>query len=224
MITEIDYKTTGVGEVLDYKEMRNRVRTVWGGVSWPSKRPGFVVVLAMDSKEHFDTHDIYLLDEYESFDTREIVWQMGVMDAQYGILRNDGYLPDTTGQWVGDYKNEAAAGFIDEMNKQLGSKYEQMVLDYTILLEMKNVYSFILPLIKDLLDTERRTLYLKDSKVIDYLSEIEETEIADLKIGEFPAIEALGLTVFEMGNQMVSESMPSKPYHYDNDPLNGAKL
>jgi hypothetical protein len=45
---------------------------------------------------------------------------------------------------------------------------------------------------------ERRRLFLKDSKVANYLGEIEESEITELERGSYPAIEALAFAVIEM--------------------------
>lgn len=225
MITEIDYRKTQIGEVLNKNEMRGRCLTVWGGVAWPGKRPGFVVVLLMDNKQHLGGHDIFLIDEFESFDTRELVRQIGAMDVKYGILGYEQYDPESMDSWIGDNTNDAADSFIAEMNDQIDRKHEQMILSYTMLLEMKNVYSYILPFIKDLLNTEKRLLFLKDSKVIDYLSEIEEIDMAELKIGDYPAIEALGFTAIEMQNQVASnKSMPEKKDSYNYDPLNAREL
>ena len=212
MITEIDYRTTEIGEVLNYRELIGRCRTVWGGVAWPGKRPGFVVVLAMDIKPHFKSHDIFLLDEFESFDTRELVRQLGAMDIKYGIMNSKIYIQDSMDRWIGDYMNEAASRFILTMNKEHKRTNCQMSLSSTMMLEMLNLYSFILPQIKELLMPERRQLFIKDSKIISYLSEIEETEINDFKLGEYPAIEAIGFTVIEMRKQAESrERMLSVP-------------
>jgi len=41
-------------------------------------------------------------------------------------------------------------------------------------------------------DSQRCQLFLKDSKVVNYLSAIEESEIIPLELGDNPAIEALG--------------------------------
>jgi len=41
--------------------------------------------------------------------------------------------------------------------------------------------------IKELLDSERRQLFLKDSKVVNYLIAIEESKITTLELGYYPA-------------------------------------
>ena len=65
------------------------------------RRAGWVI------RYHMGNHDVYLLDEFESFDMRQLVRQCGVLDFKYA--------PD---RWVGDYHNDAASLFIDEMNAE----------------------------------------------------------------------------------------------------------
>ena len=74
----------------------------------------------------------------------------------------------------------------------------QFGLTSTAMLSMERPYSYIIPQIKDLIREDRRQLYLKDSKIINYLGGIQAAEIADLELGDFPAIEALAFAVIEM--------------------------
>ena len=190
-----NFKTAELGHTFSHQELEIQCKGVHGGVSWPGKRPGFAVVIAMDSAKHLDSHDIYLLDEYESFRIRELVRQCGVLDYKYAPA-----------MWIGDDKNGAADRFIDEMNKDLklpDSTHKQrrcFSLTSTSLLDMERPYPYILDTLKELLNSgqERRQLILKDSKVMRYLAEIEEADVAELELGSYPAIEALAFAVIEM--------------------------
>jgi len=226
---DVDIKTTKVGHTFTYPELLNYCKAVWGGVSWPGKRPGFAVVVGMGCEPHFDSHDIYLLDEYESFDMRKLVRQCGVLDEKYCISLYTVYRPHKlTNQWIGNYKNEAASRFIDEMNQEYGVELDEPMfqrhfgLSSTPILEMERPYQFMLPNIKELLSPERRQLFLKDSKIVNYLSEIEENEVSELELGEYPAIESLSFTVIELRNYIrVQEQSAHLPEHdpYDNNIL-----
>ena len=201
-----DIKTTPLNYAHTDVELRNQTKIIYGSVSWPAKRPGFVVVAAMLYEKHFDSHDIYLLAEYESFDMRELVRQCGAMDARY-----------KPAMWIGDNKNNAADRFIREMDDEMQASAtptaarRSCYLCPTILCEMQQLYSYILPNLKGVLEPERRMLFLKESKIINYLSAIEEGEIADLQFGDFPAIEALAFAVIEMRNHYP----PEKPINLD---------
>ena len=99
---EIDLRTTELGHAFSYAELQGRCRALWGSVSFPGKRPGFAVVIGMDHKPHFDSHDIFLIDEFESFDMRQLIRQCGALDVKYGISLSRSYHPDSPGRWVGD--------------------------------------------------------------------------------------------------------------------------
>jgi len=179
-------------------------------VAWPGKRPGFAVVVATDRTRHLDSYDICLLDEYEDFDIRKLVRQCGALDAKYSISLSRTYRPDSPGRWVGDYKDDAANQFIQEINteqKRDGSAIgrEPFSLTWTTMIEMENLYEFIVPEIKALVDSEHRQLFLKDSKILSYMSQIEGTEMAELERGEFPAIEALACAVIAMRRSAKAE-------------------
>lgn len=186
-------KTIPLNEPLADVELESQCKAIFGGVSWPGKRPGFAVIVAMSHEKHFDSHDIYLLAEYESFDMRELVRQCGALDAQY-----------KPAAWFGDDKNDAADRLINEMRTELRAQSPKLKARRyfsvwrTTMVEMEHLYAYALPHLKRLLDPERRMLFLKDSKILNYLAAIEESEIASLELGDFPSIEALAFAVIEM--------------------------
>ncbi len=204
-----DFKTMALNEPLTDVDRLNECRVIYGGVGWPGKGAGFAVVAAMGWEKHFDSHDIWLLAEYESFDTRELVRQCGALDARY-----------KPALWIGDNRNAAADRFINEMASELqnsirverfraerqGPSQRSFYINPTMMLEMNQLYAYVLPHLKRLLDPERRTLFLKDSKTVNYLGAIEENEVSDLTLGEYPAIEALGFAVIEMRNHYPAEA------------------
>jgi len=148
-------------------------------------------VVGMAWDKHFDSHDIYLLAEFESYDTRELVRQCGALDARY-----------KPAVWIGDNRNQAADRFIAELERELATQRERpsraFCVSPTIMLEMKELYPYVLPQLKALLDTAHRMLFLKDSKTIGYLAAVEQNEIGELAFGAYPAIEALAFAVIEL--------------------------
>jgi hypothetical protein len=189
----MNVRTAPLNHLFTDDELAGQCKAIVGGVSWPAKRPGLAVVLAMTPEKHFDSYDIYLLAEYESFDMRELVRQCGVLDEQYKPLA-----------WYGDDRNDAADRLISEMCAELQSQRTKLrprrcfSVCHTVLVEMKKLYAYILPQLKWLLDPQRRMLFLKDSKIVNYLAAIEENEIADLELGTYPAIEALAFALLEL--------------------------
>jgi len=222
-------RTIELGHAYTRTELLNHFRAVWGGVSFPGRRPGFACVLAMDYEPHLDSYDIFLLDEYESFDLRELIRQCRILDLRYSIQLERSYNPNSLNRWLGDDKNDAASRFIVEMNTESrndpAKHTVRFALSATAILEMENLYSYILPQIKDLLTAERRQLFLKGSKIVGYLSEIEDAQISELEFGAYPAIESLAFAVIELRDAIEQENkIPEKPYRYDFDPLNLSNL
>ena len=201
-------KTAELGHTFTRLELKKECRAICGGVAWPGKRPGFAVVLGMGNDKHFDSYDIYLLDEFESIDTRELVRQCGVLDLKYE--------PD---MWIGDNRNDAADKFIWEMNNERGKPDDSQIkvrclsICSTQILDMAFPYQYILPELKHMLDIGRRQLFLKSSKTVDSLAAIEPQEISAFEIGEFPAVEALAFAAFEIrryGSQRRKSNRRSK--------------
>jgi len=188
-----DLKRAKLGEASGGHGLGLCSKAVYGGIAWPGKRPGFAAVLAMSHDRHFESYDIYLLDEFESFDTRELVRRCGIFNHKYN--------PDV---WIGDRRNDAGDRFIHEMNdefelpQRMSVQERQFFLTSTPVLEMEQLYQYILPSIKKLLDPERRQLFLRDSRVLNYLREVELNDITELELGHYPAIEAIAFAVLEM--------------------------
>lgn len=191
----MDWKDTELGHQWSKADLKRHFRALYGGVAWPGQRPGFVVVVGLANEKHFDSYDVYLLDECESVDTRELVRQMGVLDYRYEPAR-----------WVGDPYNDAADRFLRELNEErqaatdsatgfpAGRRMPRYLCPIpSPVLDMKRPYSYILAELKWLLDADRRQLFLKTSRVKDYLTTIEPDEVPALEFGAYPAIEALAL-------------------------------
>ena len=230
-------KETELGHTFNYRELREHCELVYGSVALPGKHPGFVVVAGMDKKKKQNGHEIYLLDEYESPDLRKLITQCVALDTKYHITINNTYyrkrLPD---RWFGDYKKEAVARFVQEINdehhrsnpSESGEPGYYFSLSMAAIHEMDGLYSFIIPQLKNMLPEERRTLFLKDSKIKNYLSEIEKNEAVELQLGDYPAIEALAFAVIEMTNDIKQQEaialLPRNPDPYGGwHPLKRAK-
>jgi len=140
----------------------------------------------------------------------QLVSQCGVFDLKYEPSR-----------WIGDRRNDAADQFIRDLNSEYAAKdypdkqgpneynlpvwfkgsqnqRRSLFLCSTPILDMKPLYPFLIGKIKSLLNEKHKQLFLKDSKVKNYMSSIEEGEQHTLEYGAYPAIEALAFTAIEM--------------------------
>jgi len=194
MIDWNDVKSAELGEPFENMALKNCCKAVYGGVAWPGQRPGFAVVVVMSRKKFPEGHHICLLDEYESFDMRELIRHCGMLDSKYEPYR-----------WFGDTRNDSAEEFMFEMRADSGFR-----LSETDLIEKEPFYDYVLGKLKELCDEKHRRLFLKDSKVRNYMAEIEQGQVAELKRGDFPPLEALIYAAVE-GLRMV-DYLSAGPY------------
>jgi len=207
-----DLKKVELNQSFDIRDLRDCCRAVYGAIAWPGKREGCAVVVAMSHSFSHGESEVCLIAEYESFSVRDIVRQSCGLDVKYGPK-----------QWIGNREYGPAQRFINEMNDNL-TKRKQKTFSLSEpfeLLEMKPLYPYILDEIRRLRNEDRRRLFLPDdSKIRNYLSEIEADEIADLELGAYPAAEALAFGTIEILRQekYLREQGPYRS-PYDNDVL-----
>jgi len=179
--------STPIGHPWTPGEIAERCQAVYGGVAWPGQRPGCAVVLALGREAHFESFHVYALDEFESADFRELVYQCGALDLRW-----------RPGRWLGR-RNDAADRLIYEMNQQNRDGRRRFYLSSSALCEMQQPYQYFLPELRCLLDPQRRQLFLKDSRLDEHLKSVKPDEdLARLEFGEYPAIEALALAAIEL--------------------------
>ncbi len=190
MLTWDELKNAKLGQSFDSKDLERYCDAVYGGVAWPNKRLGFAVVVARNHFEQYGTceHEIYLLDECESREIDKLIKWCGGADLKYS--------PNV---WVGDRSNKTADQIVREYNRK--TMGHSLSLSRTSILDMSQPYQYILQNLRRLLREDNRTLFLKDSRIRDYLMEIGEDAEIELELGEYPAIEALAFAVLEMRNR-----------------------
>lgn len=196
----------------------------YGAFSLPGKRPGCVLVIAMDEHRHQDGRDIHLLDEFESWNCRELVQRVFQLDEFNGPK-----------EWIGDAQHVAVKEILYELNKNRRTgiysrrKGIRPVTPRIIEDGHEKPYQYILDEIKKLRDIDHRQLYMDDgSLVLQYMGEIAPDEIAELKLGAYPAIEALAYAVIEMRkwerDEFEALMNPRRATVRNWNPLTGAEI
>jgi hypothetical protein len=187
------------------KEEDRKYRKVYGGIAWPGKRPGFAIIIGQTREQRLGGYDMVFLDEVEAGDTRALVRACGGFDYFYR--------PEV---WVGDTKNDAGDKFIREMNNENESpeKYPEgerlFRMRRSPILDMKNAFAYFFPVLKELLNPDRRRLFLKEgSRLKGYMYQPQEADLATIDFGDYPAIEALALAVMELDRDA---NRPRKKY------------
>jgi hypothetical protein len=189
-----------LSEALDEQELRRRYKQIYGGVAWPGKEPGFVVIIGCSHLARSEHYDIFLLTEYESHDLRTLVRQCGALNHRYA--------PD---RWLGDKLNDGADKFLMELNHDPSEP--RLSICPSMIREMEQPFPYILSTLKNLLNPEHRQLFLKDSEVLGRLSAVEPSEIMEMQWGDYPSIEALSFAVLEMRRQCRVESPVESDYN-----------
>ena len=178
-------KAAPLGQTFDTKALRESCTAVRGAVSWPGKNPGFVVIIAMNRFKHFsiERREIVLLDEIETRDMWDLVRKCAALNLKYE--------PAT---WFGDPDNATAQRFIREMGRERQTTFS---LIPTPIVQIDRPFQYMLQSLRRMLKLEDRVLFLKDSKILDYLGQIVEDEETELELGAFPSIEALAFAALE---------------------------
>ena len=180
-----DPQYTPLGYTFSPEKMDYWIKTVFGAVAFPGKNPGFIAVAGMSKRpEIAGKHVIYLLDEYESYDMRRLIRQVGVLNQKYKPYR-----------WVGDSRNTAVDRFRREMNEENSTKVS---FHSSTLFDIEFPYEYILPTIRYMINQDSRLLHLKESLSLGYMASIKPDEIRDMPWGEYPAIEAVGMVAIEL--------------------------
>lgn len=179
-----------------------KYKKIFGAVAWPGKRAGFAVIIGQRAEW---SGACVLLDETEAADIRQLVRACGGLDYFY---RPDG--------WYGDSENRAACEFIREMNQENRQQHNigrtDFVLRRSRILDIKNVFDFVYPTLKKML--AKGSLTLKDSKLTEYMLQVQASDLPAIDFGDYPAVEALAFAVLELERNR--DSKP-KPTHADNN-------
>ena len=204
-------KTAELGYNFTREELCQQCKAIYGAVAWPGKRPGFAVVIGMG-------HDkkMYLLEEYESESVLDLVRKCGALNFKY-----------RPADWYGDRKNTAADRFMEEMNEETKDR-DQFSLSWSPMLDKEgNLCQYMLDKLRGVyLKTDEKRLFLKESRVINYISGIEPSQISAMEPGEYPAIEAVAIAAIELQNdadQKANQWRDAAPDD-DYDPLSLGNL
>lgn len=204
----INITTTSIGQSISYADLSEVTEAVWGGIAWPcGEKAGFVIVLAAGKTKYRDGWELSVLEEFESFDVRELVRQVVAMDLKYWLSQPRTDLSGSPrGRWIADETHEAGKRFLAEAVEQTrrsdrGKVHHVVELTRTMLIEMDHLYDYILPKIAAWIKDDRKLLYLKEGLAWQHLSYYDKPDASDfsgMSIGECPAGEALGYCAIEM--------------------------
>lgn len=183
MIVEKDF--SGVPFFYDSDDKDHWYRRIIGGVEWPGKRPGFAVVVGEDFEEDksLDVHHLWVLKEHETESTKKLIEKC--MEFKYNNGAN---------KWYGDISNEIEMAFVEKANKNINYR-DHLYIEEAPFSDEPEAFAFCVRIIKKCVDTQGKYLHFNKSEIPAYLREIQSEAKDSLKVGDYPAISALGYAI-----------------------------
>jgi len=191
-------KNTLLGSPVTEYDVRQLLDKVVGGLAMPGKNPGFAIVAGLRQPPPYTSKlpEIYILDERELPDMQALLRQCRALGSQYNIDLNGAF------QWFGDGGNTSVQAIVCDLNREHRAAHppayhhrDDLTVLTTPLLDWDTPYPAMLGQLKDCLRPDHKLLYLRGSKVTQYMDGIKPDEHADLRFGAYPAIEALSFAV-----------------------------
>jgi hypothetical protein len=179
-----------INEVLPLQDIKNLYQVIVGGMSWPSKEPGYGVLLGLGFDEGRQVPYSMVVAEYESNDIDDLIRQCCVMDIQWEPY-----------QWIADMDRHEAAqeaiiSIVRDIQKNNDLRWSGLKTCPPMYVEHKRPYEYILPNLKRM--GKHKQLYLKDAKVQAKLDIVLAQDMAQFKWGAYPHIEALAFAALEI--------------------------
>ena len=173
-------KDLPIGHVWHHADLAKHFPAIMGGVAFPGRRPGFAIVAGL--RDPMGLREVHVLDEYDSADLSELLRACSALAEKYRVRERGEF------RWVGDNRKVAVRTLLAEMDHgpQIAS---------TRILEMEAPYQYMMSKLKEYLTGDKKTLFLRGSRVAEMMGEIRPDEVPYLEFGDFPAIEALAFVV-----------------------------
>jgi hypothetical protein len=169
---------------------RKQFADIAGGVSYPGKRAGFALIAGLRTIDRGEHCEVYVLDELESVDLRKLLCWCHATGSRYNIAPD----PNQSFRWAGDYKHATAGRITGEINDQNRSQPHRDTLSIcgsSLLDSGVKFYAYIPSIIKERREQSHPSLFTRGSPVENYLNSIQSDHPADLRLGDYPAMEAL---------------------------------
>lgn len=177
---------------LDYQWTREALRdhfaVVAGGVSYPGRRPGHAIVAGLCEPRDRADFEAHVLAETESRDLGDLLRACRALGGQY---RRAGMLRQETFRWLGDGKHVGANEILWRLNKEAGNAGDHLSIETTTLIDGPQPYLTMFATLSEYVKPDRKRLYLHNCKAALAMTEVPADEVADARIGDYPAVEAL---------------------------------
>lgn len=179
-----------------------KYKTIFGGMAWPGKRPGFIVIVG--ELRQPGAVKFVLLDEAEDFDAQVLIKAAAGFDLFYRPER-----------WYTDGENQAALRLVQEVNstdRTVGSRRLRLVPSQLRGLK-DQVFTYLYPRLKRMMGEGGSLDISRGAKILGYMAAPQDSDITQVTWGDYPAIEALAFAVFELDRTPVTTGASTKAKH-----------
>jgi hypothetical protein len=183
-----DIRTAPIGSIRDRAILNRFYARIMGSTVPPGVGGMGYSVIVGERAEDGALSEYYVLDEFESPNIRDLI--------QWSVACWRPYGPSV---WFGDPRAVASRQFVQDFNTSMGVGF---AFTPSVLADMPQLYSYILPTVQSLLKPTQRRAFLGTSLVRKYLSRIKLDELISMKPGDMPAVEALGVLLSEAEHQI----------------------
>jgi len=162
------------------QEQDKLYKKIYGGISWPGQRPGFICI--MGELRQQGPNRFVLLDEFEDFDTGELISRAGAFDVYYR--------PE---KWLSGELDKATKKLLIEFNKGLDPRQPGRRLKISpsrIKALEDDVFRYCFPKLRKSTGPNGELDISKGKMLLNYMSLPQDNEISAIKFGDYPSIEA----------------------------------
>lgn len=181
------------------KDEDKKYTRIGAGIAMSSARAGFITVIGETKETGFQgKRKLVQLEEFESFDDRELVERMSWLNYKYQPVT-----------WYGDIQDVQLDSLLEELNKEISydnvtRNRSQIKIDYAVALCGRNdatPYKTVMAQLNQLLggvarDPQRQRLFISAGKLKTYLQTPSQEEAFTMQFRDFPAIDSLAFAVF----------------------------
>lgn len=172
--------------------LRENFAAVMGGVAYPGRRPGHAVIAGLCPPRDKDDFEAHVLAEAESRDLGDLLRACRALGRQYrlaGTLRHEPF------RWIGDGKHVGANEILWRLNKEAERGAAPLSIETTTLIDGPQPYLAMFATLSEYVKPDRKRLYLHGSRAALAMNEVPPDEVADVRLGDYPAVEALAYVV-----------------------------
>ena len=187
-----------------YRDTERAYQRVVAGIGWPGSKPGAVCVVGEQAT--YRAPNLYLLDEAEESDPGEFFKVCLDLEGKYKVREFYSRLDEPSLEYLRQWNRRRRESRLSTLHVSSAPFSDDGRLQYH------------LSIVKDKLRVEQKSLHLGEARVSGLLTEIQTSELADIRDNEHPLIASLCYAVSALVTWKYVEPVP-EPDSGDYNPL-----